>query len=156
MVVTWTAAAGRREGRPLACFFAIRAALDEEAPDFEREFGVAPGLRAALHAGPVISGEVGGSKRGAVLAAAGSMIGAVGGAIIGVPIPVIGPVVGAVLFACTGALAGAMLGEQWKGRKLGESWKVGQAAFWGRLVGTLAKTAIATAMAGIAIAACVI
>jgi len=63
MVVTWTAAAGRREGRPLACFFAIRAALDEEAPDFEREFGVTPGLRAALHAGPVISGEVGGSKR---------------------------------------------------------------------------------------------
>ena len=63
MVVTWTAAEGREGARPIACLFAIRAALDEAAPAFEREFGVAPGIRAALHAGPVISGEVGGSKR---------------------------------------------------------------------------------------------
>jgi adenylate cyclase len=63
MVVTWTAARERDGARPIACLFAIRAALDEAAPKFEREFGVAPGLRAALHAGPVISGEIGGSKR---------------------------------------------------------------------------------------------
>jgi adenylate cyclase len=63
MVVTWTATEGRAGARPIACFFAIRAALDEAGPQFEREFGVAPGLRAALHAGPVISGEIGGSKR---------------------------------------------------------------------------------------------
>lgn len=63
MVVTWTAAEGRDGARPIACLFAIRSALDEAAPQFEREFGVAPGIRAALHAGPVISGEVGGSKR---------------------------------------------------------------------------------------------
>lgn len=63
MVVTWTAAEGRDDARPIACLFAIRTALDEAAPKFEREFGIAPGIRAALHAGPVISGEVGGSKR---------------------------------------------------------------------------------------------
>jgi len=63
IVVTWTAAEGRADARPIACLFAIRTALDEAAPKFEREFGVAPGIRAALHAGPVISGEVGGSKR---------------------------------------------------------------------------------------------
>jgi adenylate cyclase len=63
MVVTWTAAEGREGARPIACLFAIQTALDEAAPKFEREFGVAPGIRAALHAGPVISGEVGGSKR---------------------------------------------------------------------------------------------
>jgi adenylate cyclase len=63
MVVTWTAAEGREDARPIACLFAIQAALDEAAPKFEREFGVAPGIRAALHAGAVISGEVGGSKR---------------------------------------------------------------------------------------------
>jgi adenylate cyclase len=63
MVVTWTAAEGREDARPIACLFAIQTALDEAAPKFEREFGVAPGIRAALHAGPVISGEVGGSKR---------------------------------------------------------------------------------------------
>ena len=63
MVVTWTVAAGQRDARPIACLFAIRTALDGAAPRFRREFGVAPTLRAALHAGPVISGEVGGSKR---------------------------------------------------------------------------------------------
>jgi len=63
MVVTWTASEGRDGARPIACFFAIRTALGKAAPTFEREFGVAPGIRAALHAGPVITGEIGGSKR---------------------------------------------------------------------------------------------
>src|SRR3989304_1343559 len=63
MVVTWTAAEERDDARPIACLFAIRAALDEAAPKFEREFGRAPGLRAPPPRGPGISGEVGGSKR---------------------------------------------------------------------------------------------
>lgn len=63
MVVTWTAAVARGDARPIACFFAIVAALEAVAPAFEREFGMAPRLRAALHARPVISGEVGDSKR---------------------------------------------------------------------------------------------
>ncbi|HUY33045.1 MAG TPA: DUF456 domain-containing protein [Pirellulales bacterium] len=104
-------------------------------------------------AGALGAAKVGGSKRGAALAALGSMIGAIAGALIGVPIPLVGSVVGAILFACLGALGGAMLGEQWKGRNLAESWQIGQAAFWGRLVGTLTKTAIASAMAVIAITA---
>jgi adenylate cyclase len=63
MVVTWTLA-GERDGvRPIACFFAIVAALEGAAPEFEREFGVAPAVRAALHAGRVISGEIGDTKR---------------------------------------------------------------------------------------------
>jgi len=66
MVITWTAAAGRDRARPLACFFAIEQALDRAAPAFEREFGAVPRLRAALHAGSVISGEVGGSRRAIV------------------------------------------------------------------------------------------
>ncbi|HVC94867.1 MAG TPA: DUF456 domain-containing protein [Pirellulales bacterium] len=105
-------------------------------------------------AGALGAAKVGGSKRGAVLAALGSMIGAIAGAMVGAaPVPLIGSMVGAVLFACIGALGGAMLGEHWKGRDLGDSWKVGQAAFWGRLIGTLTKTAIASAMAVITIAA---
>src|SRR5262249_51443158 len=63
MVVTWTLAAGRQDARPLACFYAIEAALEDAGPVFEREFGAAPRLRAALHAGPVISGEIGDTKR---------------------------------------------------------------------------------------------
>jgi len=51
MVVTWTVADGRANARPIACLFAIVGALEEAAPEFEREFGVAPRLPAALHAG---------------------------------------------------------------------------------------------------------
>lgn len=63
MVVTWASAEGGRGARPIACFFAIAGALEEARPEFEREFGVAPQVRAALHAGVVISGEIGESKR---------------------------------------------------------------------------------------------
>ena len=63
IVITWTVAEGRTEARPIACFFGIAAALAEAAPRFERGFGVAPRLRGALHAGPVITGEIGDIKR---------------------------------------------------------------------------------------------
>jgi uncharacterized protein YqgC (DUF456 family) len=89
----------------------------------------------------------GGSKRGAVLAVGGSLVGAVVGGFLGSWVmPVIGTMVGAVLIAAVGALGGAMLGEGWKGRTLGESWRVGQGAFWGRLLGTAAKLLVATTM----------
>jgi uncharacterized protein YqgC (DUF456 family) len=99
-----------------------------------------------LAAGALGVGHAGGSKRGAALAVAGSVIGSIGLAILGVPIPVVGPIVAAVLGAALGALGGAMLGEAWKGRDLGQSWRIGQGAFWGRLLGTLAKVTIASAM----------
>lgn len=66
MVVTWTLADGRAEARPLACLFAIEIALTEQAADFEREFGTVPKIRAALHAGEVVAGEIGGSRRAIV------------------------------------------------------------------------------------------
>ena len=66
IVITWTVAEGRDGARPVACFFAIEQALARAAPEFEREFGAVPRLRAALHGGPVITGEVGGSRRAIV------------------------------------------------------------------------------------------
>ena len=42
------------------------AALAQAAPEFERVFGAVPKLRAALHAGEVVTGEVGGSRRAIV------------------------------------------------------------------------------------------
>jgi adenylate cyclase len=66
IVITWTVAEGRAGARPVACFFAIEQALARAAPEFEREFGATPRLRAALHGGPVITGEVGGSRRAIV------------------------------------------------------------------------------------------
>src|SRR5262245_32841790 len=66
MVITWTVAGGRPGGRAAACFFAVERALARSASMFEREFGAIPRLRAALHAGSVIAGEVGGSRRAIV------------------------------------------------------------------------------------------
>ncbi|HEX4590861.1 MAG TPA: DUF456 domain-containing protein [Gemmataceae bacterium] len=99
---------------------------------------------------------VGGSRRGAVLALIGSVAGAMTGLFVGVPIPVIGSVIAALLFAGLGALLGGMLGELTAGRSLANSWRVGRAAFWGRLFGTLAKTLIGAMMAGVAISVVVL
>lgn len=63
MVITWTEDQGRLGGRPIRCFVAIEAVLESAAPEFNRDFGMAPRVRGALHAGPVIVGEVGGRKR---------------------------------------------------------------------------------------------
>ena len=66
MVITWKVAQGRALARPLACYFAIEQALEDAAAEFTREFGSVPRLRGALHAGSVITGEVGGSRRAIV------------------------------------------------------------------------------------------
>ncbi|MEX2147987.1 MAG: adenylate/guanylate cyclase domain-containing protein [Candidatus Rokuibacteriota bacterium] len=63
VVVTWPVCDGQRDARPIRCFLAIAAALAQAAPRLERDFGVAPRVRGALHAGAVVSGEVGKSKR---------------------------------------------------------------------------------------------
>lgn len=97
--------------------------------------------------------KVGGSRRGAILALVGSLAGGIVGLFVGLPIPVVGPIIGAVLLAGAGAFAGAVLGEQWKGRSFDDSWRVGEAAFWGRLLGTVAKTAIGAVMVGTTIVA---
>lgn len=104
-------------------------------------------------AGALGAAKAGGSRRGAVLALVGSLAGGVVGLFVGLPIPLVGSLAAAVLFAGAGAFVGAVLGEQWKGRDLGESCRIGHAAFWGRLFGTAAKAAIGAAMAGIAIVA---
>jgi uncharacterized protein len=99
-----------------------------------------------LLAGALGAKKGGGSKRAAVLAVLFSVPGAMIGAMVGMPIPVVGPLIGVILFAGLGAFAGAMLGESWKGRKLEESWQVGHGAFWGRVLGSLAKVMIASIM----------
>ena len=97
-------------------------------------------------AGALGVAKAGGSKRGAMLALVGSVVGGVAGLFVGLPIPIIGPLVGAVLLAGVGAFAGAVLGEQWKGRDLDESMRIGHAAFWGRVLGTVAKSAVGAIM----------
>lgn len=66
IVVTWVAAAGRPAARPLACLLAVHASLAAAEAAFLRDFGTVPRLRAALHAGEVVTGEVGGTRRSIV------------------------------------------------------------------------------------------
>ena len=63
LIATWPLAAGLKDARCLrACFGAIER-LAQRAPSYEREFGLSVDLRAALHCGPVVVGEMGTIKR---------------------------------------------------------------------------------------------
>jgi uncharacterized protein len=97
--------------------------------------------------------KAGGSRRGALFALVGSMFGAFLGIFVGVPIPIVGPIFGALLFACLGAMAGAIFGEISAGKGLNTSWRIGKAAFAGRLAGTLGKILLGTAIVLVAIVA---
>jgi uncharacterized protein YqgC (DUF456 family) len=107
-------------------------------------------------AGAVGAAKAGGSRRGAALALVGSLMGGLFGLFVALPVPLVGPIIGALLFGGLGALGGAVLGEQWKGRDLDESLRIGHAAFWGRLFGTLGKVlAGAVMIAVLLVAVCV-
>jgi adenylate cyclase len=66
IVITWVEADGLSDARALRCFFSMRAALAADADRFVQRFGVVPQLRAALHLGEVIAGEVGQVRRAIV------------------------------------------------------------------------------------------
>jgi adenylate cyclase len=57
--MTWRVAEGCRAACPLRCFFEIQSALDDAAPWFESHFDIALSVHGALHAAPVVAGEVG-------------------------------------------------------------------------------------------------
>jgi adenylate cyclase len=63
MVVTWPLERGLRGWNCLRCPLAIDDTLVEAREEYEREFGVAPRFRFALHCGPVVAGEMGDLKR---------------------------------------------------------------------------------------------
>jgi uncharacterized protein YqgC (DUF456 family) len=98
----------------------------------------------------------GGSKLSAILALVGSGIGGIGGAIVGLPIPIVGSVVAVIFFASLGALVGAVIGEDIHGKDFEWSIEIGKAAFWGRLLGTLAKSLVGGVMAAVAVAGLVV
>jgi uncharacterized protein YqgC (DUF456 family) len=100
--------------------------------------------------------KVGGSRRSAVLAIFGSLGGGFVGAWLGVPIPIVGTLAGILLGAALGALAGGAVGEFSKGRDLEQCWRVGHAAFWGRLLGTFGKLTVGAVMAALVAAALVL
>jgi adenylate cyclase len=65
IIVTWRS--GRHAERAATCAFAIEDALKRRSADYIRTFGAAPHLRAALHAGPLVIGEMGDLKREIVM-----------------------------------------------------------------------------------------
>jgi len=66
IVITWVEADGVADARALRCFFAMGAALAADSGRFVQRFRVQPQLRAALHLGEVIAGEVGLVRRAIV------------------------------------------------------------------------------------------
>lgn len=97
---------------------------------------------------------MGGSKRGTLLAIGGSIGGAIVGLFFGsiIPIPIVGPVIASLLLGAGGAFTGAVAGERWAGKEWDASLQIGNAAFWGRLLGTVGKAVCGTVAAGIFIA----
>ena len=111
------------------------------------------GELAELAAGVWGARRAGGSRRAAVFSLLGSLGGALLGAAVGIPIPIAGSPLGAVLGGALGALAGAGFAEFSRGEGAGQSLRVGQAAFWGRLMGTGVKTFVATLLVAILLGA---
>ncbi len=66
IVVTWTEEEGRIGGRPLRCFFLMEESLSKLKEQFQKRFFTEARLRAALHLGEVIAGEVGEQRRAIV------------------------------------------------------------------------------------------
>jgi class 3 adenylate cyclase len=65
VIVTWPLRENNpeRNARALRCFFAIKERMIELATSYAQEFGVVPGFRAGIHAGPVVVSECGVAKR---------------------------------------------------------------------------------------------
>jgi uncharacterized protein len=99
-----------------------------------------------LFTGIVGAARLKGSRRGMALSIVGSIAGSIMGTMMGLPIPVFGPPIAALVGGALGAFVGAYLGEDWKGASPGQSLAVGQAAFWGRLLGTFGKFTVGVVM----------
>jgi adenylate cyclase len=63
VIVTWPLDERMSGGRCIDCFFAIADTIADKAESYRKEFGMVPGFRAGLHAGPVVISECGNSRR---------------------------------------------------------------------------------------------
>ncbi len=63
VVVTWNIQDGTKRLNCIRCFFDILKRIEDCAEEYEKRYQYVPQLKAGLHAGKVIAGEVGGEKR---------------------------------------------------------------------------------------------
>ncbi len=98
---------------------------------------------------------MGGSRRGTALAMVGSIGGAIAGLFFGtlIPIPIVGNLIASLMLGALGAFSGAIVGERWAGKDWDASIQIGNAAFWGRLLGTVAKAVCGTIACAVFVAA---
>jgi len=62
-ILTWTEDAAVRGARCALCPFGFARRIERAADDYRRRFGFVPSFRAALHAGDIVTGEMGTMKR---------------------------------------------------------------------------------------------
>ena len=63
LIATWKLDEGTADGRCIAACFAAIDQLARRADNYRRDFGAAVAVRAGLHCGPVVTGEMGSVKR---------------------------------------------------------------------------------------------
>jgi adenylate cyclase len=63
LIATWKLEEGTTNGRCVVACFAAIDQLARHAPDYGREFGVTIAVRAGLHCGPVVTGEMGSERK---------------------------------------------------------------------------------------------
>ncbi len=63
VVVTWKQEKGVINNNCVHCFFAMKAALNQQADKYQSAYGLAPTFKAALHLGRVTTGEIGVIKK---------------------------------------------------------------------------------------------
>jgi adenylate cyclase len=67
IIVTWRAGRGGEGRKSIACLFAVVDALARRRNEYLRDYDAEPKFRGALHAGPLIVGEMGDVKREIVM-----------------------------------------------------------------------------------------
>ena len=63
LIATWPLARGLKDATCVRACFAALARLVAHGADYEREFGTTAQVRASLHCGPVVVGEMGSVKK---------------------------------------------------------------------------------------------
>lgn len=63
IVVTWEKADGLERHNCIRCFYDMKQSLQKKSSYFEETYGVVPSFRAAIHTGPVTTGEIGALKK---------------------------------------------------------------------------------------------
>lgn len=63
IIVSWDYKTGLKNNNCLRCFFAIKEAMKSKSESYKAQFGLAPGFKAGMHCGPVITGEIGVLKK---------------------------------------------------------------------------------------------